>query len=520
MYIPDFFKDLNLEAVISEILTYSKEYPLRRYFYYPATTESLVQYRKEVFLDMENPHLRSVLTDFSRKMRLSREFLSYAESEIVSELKRRHFRFDAAKFYTEAVMELSHTFTQKPSKESTPLFYSKGLTQFRCFLKEYCQSDSFLALSQEVHSLKEALNDLRFRMELSGTKLTIHEDYDTFDARAELMRLCGFSDTKKDSPASMKSPFQNMMELEEFEELLLSMMKKSHTDVFRALTQFADSHGDFYNPILIQFEEEIQVYLSAWEFIHDMRQRGFTFTQPATLSWQESVSGHFFSVQALYDLALACRHNALPKDIIPNDCYYDKGERFFVITGPNQGGKTTFARSVGQAVYFHQMGFFIQARNGALPVFSTLFTHFSADEDVKNGVGKLKEELSRLQPMLHSPVQNGFVILNELFTTATTYDAEIMGKDILRSFMQKGFYGIYVTHIQALAREQNGVVSLAATVEETDEKARTYRVVRKPAQGIAYAQTIAGKYRLSREDILKRIPPEPSLHEKKSTGKD
>jgi hypothetical protein len=64
--------------------------------------------------------------------------------------------------------------------------------------------------------------------------------------------------------------------------------------------------------------------------------------------------------------------------------------------------------------------------------------------------------------------------------------------------------GIYVTHIQELATEQEGIVSMTAQVD-ADECTRTYRLVRAEAKGLAYAQTIAGKYRLSREEILKRI---------------
>ena len=68
------------------------------------------------------------------------------------------------------------------------------------------------------------------------------------------------------------------------------------------------------------------------------------------------------------------------------------------------------------------------------------------------------------------------VILNELFTTATSYDAEIMGKQVLQSFMKKNFLGIYVTHLQELAQTwDKGIVSITALVDK-DEKTRTYHI--------------------------------------------
>ncbi len=151
------------------------------------------------------------------------------------------------------------------------------------------------------------------------------------------------------------------------------------------------------------------------------------------------------------------------------------------------------------------MGFPIAGTKASIPVFSTLLTHFPTEEDVKTGSGKLKEELSRLEPMIHSNLKHGFVILNELFTTATSYDAEIMGKQVLQSFMKKHFLGIYVTHMQELAQTwDTGIVSIIALVDK-DEKTRTYHIVRDKPKGIAYAQTIAEKYRLRYEDILKRV---------------
>lgn len=299
----------------------------------------------------------------------------------------------------------------------------------------------------------------------------------------------------------MKSPFSNILEIKEFEGLLISMLHHTRKEVFEGLERFEEIHEGFFAPELLQFEEEVQVYLSAGKFFGEMIKYGFSFTD-AQLS--EEDNREFYLYQN-YDVALACKYCFTPEKVISNDCHMTPEERLYVITGPNQGGKTTFARAVGQAVYLNQMGFPVPGTKAALPAFSVLLTHFPAEEELESGAGKLKEELGRLEPMLCTEKTKGFVILNELFTTATTYDAKIMGTDVIRRFLDRDFSGIYVTHLKELADCDERVVSLVAQVEDSDSRARTYHVKRAQAQGLAYAQTIADRYRLSYDEIIDRV---------------
>lgn len=531
---PSYFKDLNLDQIIGSILEKWEDYKLEKYFYYPALTEQVLLFRREVFLALADKELADAITDFSMSLKKSRGFMEYREdllntmehsslkkslkkpsfsisAKTAAEIKCQHFLLDSAKHYTSAVIKLLSVL--EAHKEDA-IKNSKGFLSFYEFLTAYCASDEFIALHHDIQATDQALSRLTFRMELSGTKLVLHDDYETFDARAEIIQRCQMK-TSTASPLQMSRPFTNVLELEDFEGLLLSMLYKGHKDSFQMLEEFSKKHNDFQEPRLLQFEEEVQVYLAVRKFIDSMQEQGFSFTFPDITSLETNTTR--FLLNDNYDLALACKYSFTPEKVVKNDCALFPKEYFFVITGPNQGGKTTFARAVGQAVYFHQMGFPIAGTKASMPVFPALLTHFPVEEDVKAGAGKLKEELSRLEPMIHSEIKNGFVILNELFTTATSYDAEIMGKQILQSFMKKGFLGIYVTHIQELAQNpekinkddpmsafSEGIVSITALVDK-DEKTRTYHIVRAKAKGLAYAQTIAEKYQLSREDILNRV---------------
>lgn len=103
--------------------------------------------------------------------------------------------------------------------------------------------------------------------------------------------------------------------------------------------------------------------------------------------------------------------------------------------------------------------------------------------------------------------KNSFVILNELFTTATTYDARIMAQKVMEHFQNNKCLGIYVTHIQELADEKNqpGVQSMVAQVDQEDPGKRTFLILPMEAQGLGYSDSIVKKYGLDYDQIAERV---------------
>ena len=161
---------------------------------------------------------------------------------------------------------------------------------------------------------------------------------------------------------------------------------------------------------------------------------------------------------------------------------------------------------MGQAAYFTLMGLPANAEYFTMPMFGGISTHFEAEESLQSNSGKLKEEINRLIPMM-SRIQNRnhFVILNELFTTATTHDAMVMGRKVMESFLERKCYGIYVTHIQELAEETDEIISLVAQLEPGDESKRTYRMLPMKAQGYGYSDALVKKFHLEYEEIIRRL---------------
>jgi DNA mismatch repair ATPase MutS len=125
------------------------------------------------------------------------------------------------------------------------------------------------------------------------------------------------------------------------------------------------------------------------------------------------------------------------------------------------------------------------------------------EESVETGRGKLMDELVRLAPMMEEHKKGSFVVINELFTTAANYDAQIMGKRVLEHFIGLDCKGIYVTHLKELAENRGGVVSLRAMLNE--HGIQTFEIRRGEAEDTACAANQVNKYRLAYEQLKERL---------------
>jgi hypothetical protein len=156
------------------------------------------------------------------------------------------------------------------------------------------------------------------------------------------------------------------------------------------------------------------------------------------------------------------------------------GRSGIVVTGANQGGKSTFLRSLGVAQLMTQAGMFVAAGEFVTGVRSGVFTHFRQEEDETLVSGKFDEELTRMSGVVDAVTPGGLVIMNESFAATNESEGAEIGGTVVRALLDAGVVVALVTHSFELAerlRADAAARLLFLRAERRDDGQRTFRML-------------------------------------------
>jgi DNA mismatch repair protein MutS len=492
---PSCLADLQLDAIVAAITGGRDEYGVRDVFYLPLPDADAVAYRHEVFRDLADDARRERVLAFARALRQVRRL--QAQGAVATEPRQRErLALDATLVYVEAVALVDEAFRRHPPA-------SRGLAAVARYLAGYAASEAFASLRAEASRIRRALDAVRYDLTVLRDRVIVRraegdadELVDTDDADTLRRAFARFGSGPPRRPASGASEEPAATGLD---AQILQHVARLHPEPFAALTRFVRQHGDPTDPTVAAFDREVQFYLAVLEYVERWRRSGVPFTYPHLTDGDRSER-----VEGAVDLALVERLVSRGEAVVANRYHLEGRERFLVVTGANQGGKTTFARTFGQLHVLAALGCPVAAEEARLVLADRVLTHFEREEDLGTLRSKLQDELVRARELLEVATPRSVVIVNEAFNAATAGDAEEVARRVLGRLIALGAVGVWVTFVDELAAMDPGVVSLVCGVDPDDPTRRTFELARRPADGRAYALAIARAHGLTFDQLRRR----------------
>jgi DNA mismatch repair protein MutS len=297
-----------------------------------------------------------------------------------------------------------------------------------------------------------------------------------------------------------RSRFTDLADMDHVEAGILDLVAKLYPEIFAELEEFCRTRRGYLDTSVAVFDREVQFYAAYLEFAAPLRTAGLGFCYPQVCAESKEVAA-----SQTFDVALAAKLVPEQQPVVCNDFFLTGPERILVVSGPNQGGKTTFARTVGQLHHLAGLGLPVPGSEARLLAFDQLFTHFERGENLQDLRGKLEDDLTRIHAILAAATASSIVIMNEIFTSTALQDAVFLGTRVLEQIIDLDLLCVCVTFIDELAALGPATVSMMSTVAADNPAERTYQIVRRPADGLAYALAIAEKYGLTYRALKDRI---------------
>ena len=440
-------------------------------------TTDEIQYRQEILKDcLKNPDIVRMLyqipveaSENKRKQWIS-IFGLYPSGILSSAIRMMEMFIDLLK-------TLKHVADEHSGK-----FESEGFRRFFTMIKEELSDDYIASVQHHLHELKfnnGALMSTSLGEGNEANDYVLHKP--------------------KKSSGLIKSVFEKRSPVYSYRldprddqgaRALGELKDRGLNLVANALAQSADHIDSFF--LLMRIE--LAFYIGCLNFYEQLK----LINEPITFPQTFAMDKRKLKFEGLYDVCLAL---TMKKGVVGNTINADHKD-LVMITGANQGGKSTFLRGIGLAQLMMQSGMFVPAESFSANICTHVFTHFKRKEDASMKSGKLDEELSRMSEIVDLISPNALLLFNESFSATNEREGSEIAQQIVSALLDKRVKIFFVTHFYELASSfylKQMANALFLRAERKSGGQRTFKLIEaEPLQtsfGKDLYQKIANEYK-------------------------
>lgn len=456
---------------------------LKKVMMVPLKSKEEIYYRQDILRDcMENADFIECLYELSREMTFRWEALGKQQ------LDKPGSRDKSANLLSR--IEILHLFVNTLSRIKAlcrryGMLRSRGFTDFcRRLEEEYGE--------EQEERIRRILSDLIFYCD-GQEEYSPEGGGSKRESISRMVLDCSVTEGMKLGEISLEDVSTVERKLRKrrsdrtFRERITTALAQEPTLILKSVEQLEDLKQlneqvtayimDSFRPVMEElkcFFEELYIQTAFYQACNNL----FTRCRHACipLSFPEAGDREELHFRGLMEFCMAIYRGRKP---VGNDCDGD-GKKLLVVTGANQGGKSTFLRSIGIAQVMLQCGMPVCAEAFTSGIFPHFFTHFTRREDSAMNSGRLDEELGRIDGIIRHLGDGSMVLLNESFATTTEEEGSVIADDVIRAMMEAGVKVLTVTHLLAFARkmyERQLLEAAFLTAQRKEDGTRTYKMI-------------------------------------------
>ncbi len=143
-----------------------------------------------------------------------------------------------------------------------------------------------------------------------------------------------------------------------------------------------------------------------------------------------------------------------PGTFVPNDVVLGPhGGCFWLVTGPNMSGKSTFLRQAALLTLLAHMGSLVPAKSAKVGVTDRIFTRVGSSDNLAGGQSTFMVEMTEAANILNNATPRSLVVLDEIGRGTSTYDGVSLAWAITEYLHDRvGCRALFATHYHELAQ--------------------------------------------------------------------